>query len=401
MGMNKNVWVLTISVFFLAISYTMLVPFLPMYLLELGAPEEDVAMWSGAVFSVTFLVAAVMAPIWGRLADQKGRKLMALRAGVSLAICYMAIGFISEPWHLFLGRAFLGFSNGFMPSGMTLVSMSVPKEDVGKAIGIYQTGNIVGSIVGPLVGGFVGEWFGMRPAFIIAGLVLAFITVLVWVFVQEPVVVRDNQVQEDSKTSLWEDFMSVKENTTAVILLSLMFLVQAIVLMLHPIIALYIAKLQGSLANASFLAGSILSMGGLAGAITVNLWGAWGRRLGYFKIISTTIFGAGSAIFLQYFATDVWMFGLLQVLVGSFMVGILPGLNTAIALATPIDFRGRIFGMSSMAIQLGNAVGPLLSAFITTYIGIQYVFSVTGSLLMLLGVYISKRYISRDKELMI
>ena len=67
----KNVWLLTICMTVLSICYTMLVPFLPVYLLELGVPDNHADIWSGMVFSVTFLVAGIMAPVWGRLADTR------------------------------------------------------------------------------------------------------------------------------------------------------------------------------------------------------------------------------------------------------------------------------------------------------------------------------------------
>ncbi|MCR5446713.1 MAG: MFS transporter, partial [Schwartzia sp.] len=73
--------ILTANVLFMSSSYTMLIPFLPMYLtLELGVPESDVNIWSGIVFSASFIMSAVMAPIWGKLADKKGKRLMAIRA---------------------------------------------------------------------------------------------------------------------------------------------------------------------------------------------------------------------------------------------------------------------------------------------------------------------------------
>ena len=81
----------------LAICYTMIIPFLPIYLLELGVPKDDVALWSGLVFGITFLIAGIMAPIWGKIADNKGKKRMALRAGFAIAICYVLIGMVSRP----------------------------------------------------------------------------------------------------------------------------------------------------------------------------------------------------------------------------------------------------------------------------------------------------------------
>lgn len=47
-----------------------------MYLInELGVTSDNVNMWSGIIFSVTFIVSAVMAPIWGKLSDKKGENL--------------------------------------------------------------------------------------------------------------------------------------------------------------------------------------------------------------------------------------------------------------------------------------------------------------------------------------
>ncbi|MBQ5832632.1 MAG: MFS transporter, partial [Selenomonadales bacterium] len=68
MEWKKNLAVLTLGMVFAAVSYTMIIPFLPLFLLELGATEDTVALWSGLVFSSTFLVAAVMGPIWGKRA---------------------------------------------------------------------------------------------------------------------------------------------------------------------------------------------------------------------------------------------------------------------------------------------------------------------------------------------
>ncbi len=61
-------------------SYTMIIPFLPIFLLDLGVTADHVKMWSGVIFAATFLVAAVLAPYWGRRADRSGKKKMIMRA---------------------------------------------------------------------------------------------------------------------------------------------------------------------------------------------------------------------------------------------------------------------------------------------------------------------------------
>ena len=141
-GGMRNVWIITASMTVLAICYTMIIPFLPIYLLELGVPKDDVALWSGLVFGITFLIAGIMAPIWGKIADNKGKKRMALRAGFAIAVSYVLIGMVSNEYELLLGRAFVGFANGFYPAAMTMVSLSVDEKQVGRALGIFQTGLI-------------------------------------------------------------------------------------------------------------------------------------------------------------------------------------------------------------------------------------------------------------------
>lgn len=69
--------ILTLSAVLMSLSYTMLIPFLPMYLIEeLGVDQSRANFWSGLVFSVSFLISGVMAPIWGAMADKRSRKLM-------------------------------------------------------------------------------------------------------------------------------------------------------------------------------------------------------------------------------------------------------------------------------------------------------------------------------------
>ena len=52
---RRNLLVLWIGVFLTCASYTMVVPFLPLYLLqEMGVSSSSVNIWAGTIFSVTF-----------------------------------------------------------------------------------------------------------------------------------------------------------------------------------------------------------------------------------------------------------------------------------------------------------------------------------------------------------
>ena len=401
-GGMRNVWIITASMTVLAICYTMIIPFLPIYLLELGVPKDDVALWSGLVFGITFLIAGIMAPIWGKIADNKGKKRMALRAGFAIAVSYILIGMVSNEYELLLGRAFVGFANGFYPAAMTMVSLSVDEKQVGRALGIFQTGLILGNVVGPFLGGAIESIVGMRPVFYVSGIAVLIATLAVLFFVKEPKLQsagdagKAQSAQPNKSTSLREDFKAVREQPVLVRLLWIFFFMQCAIMMLQPILALYVGDMQGTMEGAAIISGTILSIGGLAGSLTTNLWVRLGERRGYFRTISYCMLGSGVVLLLQSLPVGIWWFGVLQVLIGSCIVGINPSLSAAVTLNTDPSFRGRMFGMTTTAQQFGSMVGPVFASIVSTYVGISYVFSITGLLLVYMGFQARKISVQHD-----
>ena len=381
------VWILTIGMSLLAICYTMIIPFLPVYLLELGVEQEHLALWSGLSFSISFFIAAIMAPVWGRLADKHGKKLMAVRAGILIGISYLWGAFVQDEYQFLLVRAFQGFANGFMPAAMTMVSLSVPKERVGVAMGIFQMGLVLGNTVGPLTGGLTELAVGMRPVFMVAGITLFIVTAAIAIFVKEPQIESAAPVKV---TSFKEDLQEARRNKVLLHILGLYFLVQSAMLMLQPIVAIYVGELKGSMEGAAMLAGSILSGGGVMGMIMTNVWAAYGQRKGYFKVISYGLLGTGTVLLLQSLPFGLWWFGILQLLIGVFIVGIFPSLGSAMTVNTDPSVRGRVFGLATTSQQLGNMMGPLFASVVATYWGTSYVFLVAGIGMMLIGYLVLK-----------
>ena len=394
----RNVWILTVSMGALAVCYTMLVPFLPVYLMELNVAEADLPLWSGLIFSVTFFVAGVMAPIWGRMADNRGKKMMAIRASVCIGISYALMAFVTDVWQLLFMRAFQGFANGFLPAAMTMVSLSVPQANVGVALGIFQTGMVIGNVIGPFIGGTIAAQVGMRPAFVVAGGVLFIVSLIVAFFVKEPTVEELTEAERAGRevthggASLREDWHEVRKNRTLSLLIAMFFIVQGGILMLQPMLALYIGEMEGTMDRASVISGTILSVGGLFGVITTNLWARFGQAKGYFNAISSALTVTGIALFLQGFEFGIWWFGALQIIIGCCFVGVNPALSAAITTYTDPHFRGRVFGMTTTAQMMGSMTGPLLASFVTMMFGIRFVFLAAGILFASVGVYLYRNY---------
>jgi len=380
---RRNLWTLALAVMLSGASYTMVIPFLPLYLLDIGASPQSVNMWSGLVLSVTFLVAAVLAPYWGRCSDKSGRRRMVIRAGFSLAVVYFLGSLVRNPLDLFFVRLLQGFANGFVPAAMAIVAASTPKENLGFSLGIMQTTLLIGGILGPMIGGTLSHIFGMRLSFVVAAGIIFCSTLIVGILVTEPEVKSKACSKESS--SMWADLKQSLTNRKLVQMLVLMFAVQAIGMVLQPVIALYVAELQGSLDGVALKAGIVFSLAGVAGALAAPLWGRIGQTQGYFNVMTIAFVGAGFFNFWQFFASDLYQFGVLQFFYGLFIVGVFPAINAIAVSSASADAQGRVFGLTTTANQLGQMSGPVMGGAISSWLGISTVFLFTGSILILLG----------------
>ena len=384
---NKNIITLVASMFLVASGYTMVIPFLPLYLGELGVPDHEIALWTGLVFSSCFLVAGIMGPIWGKLADLGGKKKMAVRAAVLLGFSYLFCGLCQNQYHLMAARAFQGFANGFVAASMAIISDSADSDKLGGTLGMAQTSLVVGGILGPLMGGALSHAFGMRNTFFLSALFLWIVAVAVIVFVKDRNTGTVHKTRE--KTSISQDLSYAAHNPSLRELLLLTFFLQTTLLMIQPVTSLYVGELMHHEGNIELTAGFIMSSGGLAGALTTTLWGKFGQSHGYYYAMALTLLSAGAFTILQSIPDSIWGFGICQFLVGCFVIGGTPSINAALVEHTPSDFRGRIFGLSNMAQQFGNMCGPLLSSLISMALGIWEVYLAAGLIQLLLGIKVA------------
>ena len=91
---KQNLLVAWIGCFFTGASISLVMPFIPVYVEQLGTPKSQVELFSGLAISVTAFAAAIVAPIWGNLADRKGRKIMMIRAAAGMTITMGPLAFV-------------------------------------------------------------------------------------------------------------------------------------------------------------------------------------------------------------------------------------------------------------------------------------------------------------------
>ena len=108
---RRNLAVCFVGSFSTLIAMTLLLPFLPLYVEQLGAQgHAAIVQWSGIAYGATFFAAAMVAPLWGRLGDRYGRKVMLVRASFGMAICMSLTGMVETVWQLVLLRLLIGFA---------------------------------------------------------------------------------------------------------------------------------------------------------------------------------------------------------------------------------------------------------------------------------------------------
>ena len=75
-------------------SISLVVPFMPIFVENLGVGSDQAAFYAGLAISVSAISAALFSPIWGILADKYGRKPMMIRAGMAMTITMGGLAFV-------------------------------------------------------------------------------------------------------------------------------------------------------------------------------------------------------------------------------------------------------------------------------------------------------------------
>lgn len=381
-------WVVTLTIlvasaFLMDMSFTMITPFLPVYLSsELGAKASEVDMWSGAVFAVTFFVSGLLGPVWGVLADRKSRKLMALRASIGLTISYALCGIVQTPMQLFAARFFQGLCVGLYPALLALLAASIPARKTGLSMGLMQGGMTVGAVVGPFVGGVLADYFGMRESFFVASVALGLISLLIGFCIKE----KPRTIKVTSRN--WFDWSVICQPAIFKMLMACA-VIHASLFSAQPILPLYIAQLQGSMDNIMMLSGTIFSVCAISIMIASPILGAAGQKFGFLKVLSCSLFFAGLLISAQVLGRTPFEFGVWRFIAGFAIAGLIPLVNSIISTECPPDKKGEVFGFNFLTGHAGMALGPFAAGALSGWFGYQAVIVASGLILFPLIVYLN------------
>lgn len=375
-----TLWAMVAVQVIMTLSFTIHSPVLPLYLPQLGIDSDfHLYLWSGFLGSVTSFIAAFVSPMWGRVADRYGRKLMVLRSAFAISLCTIAMGLALNIWQLLAARLVMGAFAGFSAASVVLIASQVPQRRLGWALGIMSTGQLVGTLVGPVVGGLVADLTGsFRLPFLFGGALSMLAFALAWWMVPENFVAP---TQKKQPPSTWVAMRRMFANGTMAALVMVLLLTQFATQAAQPVVSLYVQDMLGDRPDLATLSGLALSVTGVAGIIAVPFLSRTADRVGERRIVLIALAGAALMTAPQALSHSYLLFVLERLGLGLFIGSIVPVTNALIGKVTPPDERGFTYGMTSSAYFLGNSMGPITGGTVAAFVGLPWVFVLTTLLL--------------------
>jgi DHA1 family multidrug resistance protein-like MFS transporter len=372
---RRNLYVLFVVQILTTAGFSLVFPFLPLYIKELGvATGGSLEFWAGLVFSGQALTMMITSPLWGVVADRHGRKPMLLRATIGGAVLLTLMGFAQNAEQLVLLRTIQGAVTGVISAVNALVASTAPKEKMGSSLGLLMFARWGGVALGPVVGGILGDAFGFRESFWITGIMLALAGLCVWLWVYEDF----KPVEKAKQPGLVESYRMLLAAPGMTPLYFLAFLRSLGQMMIYPVAALFMIELMHTETGAATASG--LMIGAVAGASAISsvYLGQLGDRIGHERILLVSAVSAVLFYLPQPFVTAPWQLIVLQGLTGLAMGGLLSPTAALMNLWTPPNTQGATYALDNSVAAAGRSISPMIAAGVATWIGVRGVFGITA-----------------------
>ncbi len=374
---QRNLVVCVFGSFTTIVAMTLLLPFLPLYVEQLGVHDHAaIVQWSGAAYGATFLTAAFFAPLWGRLADAYGRKLMLIRASLGMAVAMSLIGLSQNVYQLVGLRLLAGLLGGYSSGSQILVATQTPRDRTGWALGMLASGVMAGNLAGPLIGGFLPPLIGIRATFLAAGGII-FVTFLATTFL----IKEDARPSRKARAKQKVGWSSIPDKRPVVAMLITGMLLMLANMSIEPIITVYVAQIVPDESQVTIVAGLVMAAAALGSILSASRLGKLADRVGHWTVIIGCLLGAAGLLIPQAFVTAGWQLVGLRFLMGLALGGLLPCVATVIRHNVPEGSTGGILGYSTSSQYVGQVVGPLAGGFVGGHLGMRAVFLGTSVLM--------------------
>lgn len=376
-------WFTSAAQFVTLAGMTAILPLLPLYIGELGVTDPvAVKSWTAILGSAPFAVAVVFTPIWGALSDRFGYKAMVVRSIFGIAIATIGMGLATTPTHLLFWRLVQGAVSGVFPAAVALVTARTPGARVGRALAILQSARAGGALLGPLVGGILADAFGIHSLFGGVG-AIAIATALLCAFgiEREPAEARARAAAASPTTS-----REMLSNPGTLGMLVLIALFQVVVMTPWPSLALFVQLFDTHQRTVATTTGLLVFATGLPSLVATTWWARLGARRGLVRMTALSLAAVGALnVCTGLVARRIETVFALRAVTGFAMAGVIPLSFEWISRRAPDGARGRMAGLGSTAMMLGNVVGPALGGWLSVHFGLPATFWAPGAVAAVAG----------------
>lgn len=358
-----NLYILWASQVISLLSFNLGLPFMSLYIQELGVTDPDrIKFFTGILSAAPAVTMAIMAPIWGKLADIYGRKLMILRAMLVASIIIAGMGMVNSPWQLVVLRLFQGIFTGTITAATTFIAANTPSDKLSSSLGFLASANFVGLAIGPIVGGYAAENVGYRFSFYTGGVLMFLGFLLVLLMLKEDKSTLGHKRNSDEKAS------SLRKGVLTDFIVSLL-----IVLFFHrilrsvfsPFIAIFVQEnlgtLEGVASTTGFINGGVALLTAISGI-------AFGRLADKYNKKTILIFSLSASIIVSILlnlTNSLASFALVYIILYFFLGGVEPIITSVTAEKTAPENRGMLFGYQGTIGSLGMLASPTIGTFIS------------------------------------
>jgi MFS family permease len=336
-------------------------PFLPLFIAQLGVADVgEVAVWTGLSLGVTPGLTAILSPLWGRLADRFGRKIMVERSLASFVVLMAAMALVTRAWHVLALRAVQGLFAGYGSLSVTMAAESAPRDRMPQSIGLVQTAQRLGPAIGPVIGGVMAAVVGLRGAFLVTAGFYAVALIVVFVMYNEQAANTAPAGAAERGPVAFRDVLAFRN---FLLLMGVIFAFQFVDRSYGPVLPLYIEGLGVS--RVPLVAGVLFSIMACTGALGHHFCA---RLLTRYRL--RTVIAAGSATAavgsLALGATgNLWIMAGAAVVLGVGIGAAMTAAYTAAGAVIPAGAHGAGFGVITSASLTGMAVSPIVAGFVS------------------------------------
>jgi DHA1 family multidrug resistance protein-like MFS transporter len=380
---ERTAWICAATQFITLVGFGLGLPFLPMYVQKLGVTERaEVALWSGVLTGSAALTMAVLAPIWGVLADRYGRKPMLIRAMFGGAVLVGAMGFVDSVWQLLGLRLLQGAITGSQAAAAALVAAATPANQAGYALGLISTAVQVGNTFGPALGAVSVDTLGFRGSFALGGLILLIGALMAIFWVDEPAN-QSLRPRVSPTESVWARTFGPLGwpgfRTLLLLQVGVSFVYSASV----NLLPIYLQDMdRPAWLSAELASGLAITATAITAAFGMPFLGPWTDRHGPRGLLIASLAGTAVVLAIQALVPTVGLFLALRAVLGIWLAGVTATMSVMTKVAAPVGHEGAAFGATGSAGGLGWGLGPILGSGVVAVGGIPALYLVAAAMML-------------------